>query len=198
MTELQVVFVTLIIFLVFTHAIISCNYLLHMFLIMCTISQSLASQLAQFFGINTILMYKIIYANTIRNFSSFLLCCSLFSSFSNSIRFFYILIIESHLKMKLIFILCYQIEPLSDILDSMTNFIMEGNWVRRRKESTYLSAGASLCFHYLPAQIFTLEFIQQIHGIMKDIFEVVQPNSQASVVHLFLLGIQQHMMSLSF
>ena len=37
MTELQVVFVTLIIFLVFT-AIISYNYLLHVFLIMCTIS----------------------------------------------------------------------------------------------------------------------------------------------------------------
>ena len=74
MTELQVVFVTLIIFSVFTCAIINCNYLLHVFLIMCTISQSLASQLAQFSCINTILMYRIIYANTIRNFSSFLLC----------------------------------------------------------------------------------------------------------------------------
>ena len=38
MTELQVIFVTLIIFLVFTRAIISCSYLLHVVLIMCIIS----------------------------------------------------------------------------------------------------------------------------------------------------------------
>ena len=39
MTEMQVIFVTLIIFLVFTRAIINYNYLLHVFLIMCTIRE---------------------------------------------------------------------------------------------------------------------------------------------------------------
>ena len=74
----------------------------------------------------------------------------------------------------------------------MTHLKAEYEWIRARRKATYLSGAAPICFHHLSPQCFTLEFIQYIFCIIKDVFQLPKPDSLLLIMSLLFLCIQQY------